>query len=153
MKVQFPKRFNKKITCSKDVYTIIHKIYMRQSKLHRQKEYFWVIGLNTSNHVLYVELVSIGSLNQVIIDPVEVFSFAISKKCKKIIIVHNHPSGSIEPSTEDIKLTGTIMKGGCYLNIELLDHLIITEHNYLSLADTGVFESGSIKDKLMKGFS
>jgi DNA repair protein RadC len=148
MKVRLPKDFKKKITCSKDVYEIIQKVLMRQNKLHRQKEYFWSIGLNTANHILYVELIAIGSLNQVIIDPVEIFSYAIAKKCKRIIVVHNHPSNSLEPSEADMKFTAMLMQGASYIRIKLVDHIIITEKDYLSLADIGVLESEKIKRKI-----
>ena len=145
MKVNLTKEINRKINSSSDVSEIMKKIFMRQNKLHRQKEYFWVIGLNTANRILYVEVVAIGSLNKIIIDPVEVFCFAVAKKCKRIIIVHNHPSGVVEPSPSDIELTAALLKGASYLGIELLDHIIITETDYLSLNDIGVFDSKKAK--------
>ena len=92
-----------------------------------KKEYFWSIGLNNSNDIEYIELLTIGSLNQNIIDPVEVFNFAVVKKCKKIILCHNHPSGNLEPSIEDYHLTRTIIDGARTLKIEVLDHIIISE--------------------------
>ncbi len=74
-------------------------------------------------------MVAIGNLNRIYIDAVEVFCFAVAKKCKRIILVHNHPSSNTNPSDADKKLTETLMKGGSYLNIEVLDHIIIKEHN------------------------
>lgn len=60
MKINLTKDINRKITSSRDVFEVIHKIFMRQKKLHRQKVYFWVIGLNTGNHIVFIELVAIG---------------------------------------------------------------------------------------------
>jgi hypothetical protein len=65
MKVRLQKKLKRKINCSRDVFEIIHKVFMRQNKLHRQREYFWVIGLDTANHILYIELIAISNLNQV----------------------------------------------------------------------------------------
>ncbi|WP_394352863.1 JAB domain-containing protein [Flavivirga algicola] len=75
----------------------------------------------------YIELLTIGILNQNNIDPVEVFNFAVAKKCKRIIICHNHPSGDTKPSEADKQVTQKIKKGADVLNIELLDHLVICE--------------------------
>ena len=109
---------------------------MRQNKLHRQKEYFWAIGLNTAFNIMYIELVTIGILNKVAVDPIELFSFAVQKKCKKLILVHNHPEGQLKPSKSDIELTTYLQKGGEYLNITIYDHIIITEENaYYSFVD------------------
>ena len=66
----------------------------------------------------------------------EVFNFAVSKKCKKLILCHNHPSNSVDPSGEDIALTKRLEEGAKVLNIELLDHIIICEKkNFYSMAD------------------
>lgn len=91
----------------------------------RFKEHFWSIGLNTKNKILYVELVSLGNLNKSIATGREVFRTAIIKNAAFIIIMHNHPSGDLEPSDEDIYLTKTLLEGKRLLDIALLDHIII----------------------------
>ncbi|HSH66404.1 MAG TPA: JAB domain-containing protein [Bacteroidia bacterium] len=139
MKVRLSEKDKIKIANSEDVYRIMQAILMRQNKLHRQKEYFWSIGLNTVSDILYIELVTIGTLNKNSIDPVELFSFAVQKKCKRLILVHNHPSGSIKPSKSDISLTQSLKKGGEYLKIDIEDHIIITENQgFLSFSDEGL---------------
>ena len=139
MKVRLSKSDKIKIANSEDVYKIMLSILMRQNRLHRQKEYFWSIGLNTVSDIMYIELVTIGTLNKTSIDPVELFSFAVQKKCKRLILVHNHPGGSIKPSKADIALTQSLLKGAEYLKIDIEDHLIITEDNgYFSLAEDGL---------------
>ena len=136
MKVRLSKAQKIRIANSADVYIIMRAILMRQNRLHRQKEYFWVIGINTACDILYIELVSIGTLNTVSVDPVELFSFAVQKKCKRIILVHNHPSGQLKPGKSDLQLTKLLQKGGDYLKIKIEDHIIITEDNgYLSFLD------------------
>ncbi len=136
MNVRLPKDEDIKIANGQDIARIMRKILLRQNRLHRTKEYFWVIGLNTANDIEYIELVAIGSLNTVNIDPVDVFSLAVSKKCKKIILCHNHPSGNMKPSKGDIELTYSLMAGGKLLNIKVLDHIIICANkDYYSLKD------------------
>ena len=135
MKVRLPKDEDAHIANTEDVFRIMQKILMRQNRLHRKKEYFWTLGLNNANDIEYIELVCIGSSNKVIIDPVDVFNFAVAKKCKQIILVHNHPGGTLKPSKADIELTSMLKKGAQYLHIVVLDHLIITENDYMSFAN------------------
>lgn len=110
---------------------------MRENKLGQQKEHFWVIGLATSNRISYIELVALGSISATLINPLEVFSLAVQKKSPHIILVHNHPGDTLNPSKEDIKITQKIVKGGEILNIAVLDHLIITTEGYYSFAEKG----------------
>ncbi|HYG14783.1 MAG TPA: JAB domain-containing protein [Bacteroidia bacterium] len=135
MQVRLSKEQKTRIANSQDVYAIMLAVLMRQNRLHRQKEYFWCMGLNSAHDILYLELVTIGVLNQSIVDPVELFSFAVQKKCKRVILIHNHPSGNLSPSAEDINLTNFLKTGGSYLKIEIIDHLIISETGYLSMAE------------------
>ncbi len=127
MNVRIPKNENTRIEDSRDIARIMRKILLRQNKLHRKKEYFWTIGLSSKNDIEYIELLTIGVLNQNSLDPVEVFNFAVAKKCKRIILCHNHPSGDTTPSLQDKQVTKKIKKGADVLNIELLDHLVICD--------------------------
>jgi len=127
MKVRLPKDEDIHIANSKDIARIMRKILLRQNRLHRKKEYFWAIGLSNANDIEYIELIAIGTLNSVNVDPVDIFSFAVSKKCKKLILCHNHPSGNMTPSKNDLMLTYKLMQGGKLLNIKVLDHIIICE--------------------------
>ncbi|MBJ6366758.1 JAB domain-containing protein [Snuella sedimenti] len=127
MNVRIPKNESTRIEDSRDIARIMRKILLRQNKLHRKKEYFWTIGLSVKNDIEYIELLTIGILNQNNIDPVEVFNFAVAKKCKRIILCHNHPSGNTAPSEADREITEKIKRGAEVLNIELLDHIIICD--------------------------
>ena len=141
MKVSLPRGTKKKITGSKDVYKIMHAVLLRQTKLRRRKEYFWCIGLNTSNDIMFIELVSMGSLNKTIVEPVEVFWLATNKKTTSVILVHNHTGTSTKPSSQDLLLTDRLRDGGKLLGIEIVDHIIITEKNgYLSFDDEGLLK-------------
>lgn len=133
MTVRLPKDEDKHISGTDDIARIMQKVLWRQNRLHRQKEYFWTIGLNAANDIEYIELVTIGTSNRNIVDPVDVLSMPVSKKCKKIILCHNHPSGNLEPSEADIAFTDRMEKAAAILEIELLDHIIITEVNYVTI--------------------
>jgi DNA repair protein RadC len=135
MNVRLTKEQKIKIANSEDVFTIMRAVLMRQNKLRRQKEYFWAMGLNSWHEISYIELITIGTLNMNIVDPVELFSFAVQKKCKKLILIHNHPSGRVKPSESDVKLTYSLVQGGLTLKIQILDHIIISEKKYFSFTE------------------
>lgn len=119
---------------SKDAYNII-----RRHLVDLNHEEFWIILTGRSNKVLGKELVSKGGFSEVLIDIKIVFSAALQHKANGIILVHNHPSGSLKPSHEDIMLTKRIADAGKILDIKVTDHLIITDKGYYSFADDGLF--------------
>ena len=135
MNVKLTKEQKIKVANSEDVFSIMRQVLKRENKLGRQKEHFWVVGLNVNNVIAYIELVALGSVSKIIIKPVEVFSFAVAKKCESVILVHNHPSGDLTPSKSDIDLTNKLVNGGKFLEIKVLDHLIISTKEYLSFVD------------------
>lgn len=96
------------------------------------KEHFRVIFLNTKNYVIQIKDISIGSLNSSIVHPREVFIEAIKVSSAAIILCHNHPSGDVTPSQEDINITKRLIEAGKIIGIEVLDHIIIGDINYLS---------------------
>jgi DNA repair protein RadC len=105
---------------------------------NKQQEYFLALYLDGANHLIQTKIITIGILNQSLVHPREVFSYAIEKRCASIIVAHNHPSGILEASNEDINVTKRLKESGRILGIELLDHLIITSDGYLSLKEEGV---------------
>ena len=119
---------------SKDAYNII-----RRHLVDLNHEEFWIILTGRSNKVLGKELVSKGGFSDVLIDIKVIFSAALQHKANGIILVHNHPSGSLKPSHEDIMLTKRIADAGKILDIKVTDHLIITDKGYYSFADDGLF--------------
>jgi len=101
-----------------------------------------VLLLDSRNRLIKVETVSLGTLNENVIHPREVFKPAIENSAASIILVHNHPSGDAEPSEEDIFLTRDIIKAGKILDIKLKDHLIIGNTGFMSIKDNfiNIFE-------------
>ena len=97
------------------------------------KEHFKAVLLNTKNHVLSIEDISVGNLNASIVHPREVFKTAIRRSSGSVILVHNHPSGDPTPSKEDINVTKRIVESGELLGIPVLDHIIIGDGTFTSL--------------------
>lgn len=105
----------------------------------KKKEHFFVILLDTRNQYLGKEKVSIGSLDTSIVHPREVFKPALSVSAASIILAHNHPSGDPQPSEEDIKLTKRLVEAAEIMGIDVLDHIIIGDKDYLSLKAKNLF--------------
>ncbi len=103
------------------------------------REHFKVINLNTKNQVLVIEEVSVGSLNASLVHPREVFKLPIKRSAAKLILAHNHPSGDVQPSREDLALTERLYQAGNLLGIEILDHLIIGHNTFLSMKEKEYF--------------
>ncbi|MEM1339811.1 MAG: JAB domain-containing protein [Bacteroidota bacterium] len=133
MKVRLPKGESKNVSESGDIARIMQKVLLRQNKFHRNKEYFWTIGLNSANDIQYIELVSIGTKNRNILAPVDVYSLAVSKKCTRVIFCHNHPSEKLNPSAADLDFTKSMKQAGSILGIKLADHIIISETDFVSI--------------------
>jgi DNA repair protein RadC len=129
-----------KLLNSDDVYTVMQGILLREEKIDQEKEHFWMIGLASNNRILYIELVSLGSVNATTVEPMNVFRVAVLKGAVKAIIVHNHPSGELKPSDADKDLTDRLIQVGRILNVPVIDHIIISINSYLSFVDTGLFE-------------
>ena len=101
------------------------------------QEAFWIILLDRRSHVLAIEEIHRGGMAAMVVDPKIIFQRAFERKACSIILSHNHPSGSPSPSMEDIRLTEKIKAGGNYMDIRILDHIIIGEGEYYSFADEG----------------
>lgn len=113
------------------------EIYRHYSSLfrHQVRERFVVFWLSSANKVLGFEVVSEGTLNSSLVHPREVFRGAIVATAAAIIIAHNHPSGNLEPSNEDIAITRQIADAGKIIGIPVHDHIIFTDDTYTSFAE------------------
>lgn len=129
-----------RIQDSNDIFAIMQRILLRENKIDRDREHFWVLGLAANNRLLFVELISKGSVNATLVEPMEVYSFALQKRAVRIIICHNHPSGNLIPSEEDKYLTDRLIQTGIIVNVELIDHLIITENSFSSFENSGLMK-------------
>ncbi len=121
------------ITSSNDAFILISKHL--QDKEHEE---FWLLLLSRSNKVLKEVRVSVGGRNATVVDPKIIFNLALSAKASAVILAHNHPSGSLKPSQEDLNLTKKIVSAGELLDIQILDHLILADNAYFSFADEGL---------------
>ena len=111
--------------------------YVMEEMRFLSQEHFVCLYLNTKNQILHKQTIFIGSLNASIVHPREVYKEAFKRSAASIIAIHNHPSGDPTPSREDIEVTKRLVECGKIIGIELLDHLIIGEHKYVSLKEKG----------------
>lgn len=125
-----------KIDSSKDVYNILFENWdMNKIELLEQ---FKILLLNRANKVLGIYEVSSGGIAGTVADPKLIFSAALKGCASSIILSHNHPSGNLKPSQADISLTQKLITAGSFLDIAVLDHVIVTSEGYLSFADEGL---------------
>ncbi|PAB61377.1 hypothetical protein CCE28_02810 [Anaeromicrobium sediminis] len=113
----------------------IASMYMEEMRCYN-KEYFKTILLNTKNKIISTELISIGTLNSSLVHPREVFVQAIRRSASSMILLHNHPSGDVSPSKEDINITKRLIEVSHIVGIEILDHIIIGDGSYYSFKES-----------------
>lgn len=114
--------------------------FMMGKMEHLTQEKFIVLFLNSKNVVIKQKTIFIGTLNSSIVHPREIFSEAIKCASNAIVVLHNHPSGDTTPSKEDITATNRLRECGEILGIDLLDHIIIGDHTYMSMVEDGYFD-------------
>jgi len=129
------KRFNRKkrkittqIRVPKDVFD-----YFVDDLKDKKKEFFYVLLLDSKNNIIRHKLISIGTLNENVIHPREVFKSAMKCSANAVILVHNHPSGDVEPSPEDLEVTERFKEIGKLVGIKVLDHVIIGRDYFRSI--------------------
>ena len=120
-----------KITTPADVLPLIRHF------VDRKQEHFLSVTINGANEVLNVRVVSIGLVDRSPVHPREVFADALGDRAAGIIVAHNHPSGSLEPSDADIDITHQLRQAGEIMGIELLDHIIFNRNAYYSFLESG----------------
>ena len=123
-----------KITSSKLVFEIMQPLIGELAH-----EEFWVLFLNNSNKVISKSQLSKGGISGTIVDVRMVFKLALENGATGLILCHNHPSGNLQTSDADRKINKKIKQAGDSLDVKVLDHLIITETNYYSFVDEGIF--------------
>lgn len=104
----------------------------------KRQEHFICITLNGAGEVLASRIITVGLLNHSLVHPREVYADAITDRAASVICVHNHPSGSLEPSPQDIAITTQLRESGMLLGIQLIDHIIVTKVSYLSMKERGL---------------
>lgn len=98
-----------------------------------KKEHFIAVFLDSKNKIIKDEVISIGTLNSSLVHPREVFREAIKNSANSVILVHNHPSGNVEPSDEDYRVNKVLVETGNLVGIKVLDHLIVGDKKWISL--------------------
>lgn len=124
-----------KIRNSRDVY---ERFLEHMSNLPHEE--FWVMCLTRAQNVVDISRVGEGGLSSTIADPKKVFRLALENNAASIIVAHNHPSGNLQPSAEDNKLTARLRQNGTLMECPLLDHIIVTDAGYYSYADEGTLQ-------------
>ena len=122
-----------KITSSKTIFDIMQPIIGEL-----MYEEFWIVYLNNSNKIIAKSQLSKGGITGTVVDVRLVFKTALELGAVGIILAHNHPSGTIQPSESDKQITQKLKSGGEQLDIRILDHIIVTETQYFSFSDAGI---------------
>ena len=134
--LEFGKRINAQsnaeILTPRDVWKLCGDFYASK------KEHFAAFYLDTQNKLIERQIVSIGTLNASLVHPREVFEPAVVLHAASVIVCHNHPSGNLEPSSDDLAITKRLAEAGKILGIELADHIILTASEFISLKNKGI---------------
>ena len=126
---------HQKLTSSQMVYE-----YYRPRIGNKKQEYFYVVYLDTAKQIIGDKQLFVGTINYSVVHPREIFKEAYRVSASAIICCHNHPSGNVLPSREDIELTEKLEQVGEILGIKMLDHIIIGKHNYYSFLENKIQE-------------
>jgi DNA repair protein RadC len=121
-----------RVTKPEDILPLMTEI--RQKK----QEHFICLTLNGAGEILGNRTITVGLLNHSLVHPREVFAEAITDRAASIICVHNHPSGSLEPSSQDISITNQLKEAGSLIGIQLIDHIIVTRNGHTSMRERGL---------------
>jgi DNA repair protein RadC len=121
-----------RVTRPEDILPLV--AYLRE----KRQEHFVCIALNGAGEVLGNRIITVGLLNHSLVHPREVFADAITDRAASVICVHNHPSGSLEPSSQDIAITTQLKEAGSILGIQLIDHIIVTRTGHVSMRERGL---------------
>lgn len=136
LRLDFPVR-NVKICISKpkDIFDLLRKDFY-----NKKQEHLYLISVDSRNKFISKNLISVGTLNETLIHPREIFKKALAVNAASIALAHNHPSGDGTPSSEDINVTQRIAKIGVEMGIPLLDHIVVTEETFVSIKALNLFE-------------
>lgn len=124
------------ITNSRTSYNVLISIWDVNSIEYREE--FKILLLNQANKVLGAVNISQGGVSSTVVDPKIVFGAALKANASFVILAHNHPSGNLTPSEPDKRLTNKLKQAGEFLDIKILDHIILTKEGYYSFADEGM---------------
>ena len=138
--IELGRRINKKINNLNQIKIVDSTSifeYYKSILIDIKQEYFYCVYLNTRNEIIKDKLLFVGTINESLVHPREIFKEAYLLSASSIICVHNHPTGNINPSKNDILITEQLKNVGLILGIKLLDHIIIGKDKYYSFMDNG----------------
>jgi DNA repair protein RadC len=121
------------VSSSRDAYNYFESLV--EDKVHEE---FWILLLNRNNRVIGRTKISEGGVHGTVVDPKIIFRHALEALASSVVLCHNHPSGNIRPSEQDIRLTQKIKEAGKFLEVNVLDHIIVGEKSYFSFSDEGM---------------
>ncbi len=124
----------RRISCPEDAWQLVRHFD------DRMQERFLCCCLNGANDVMAVRVVTVGLANRTIVHPREVFARAVAERSCAVVVAHNHPSGRLEPSPEDLDITERLRQAGELMGIPLLDHLVFSQDSFMSLAEAGMLK-------------
>jgi DNA repair protein RadC len=124
-----------KVQDSKQIAKVFQDLLLLEDVIDQEKEHFYVMHLDTRSRINMVELVNIGILTSSLVHPRETFRRAIIQGSASIIVAHNHPSGEVDPSEEDTKVTKLLFEAGNILGIRMLDHMIFARAKFFTFRD------------------
>lgn len=139
MRIELKEAEKIRVLNSEDLFYIMQKILQRESHLDQEKKHLWVVALDARNKILLIELVSLGSINRKELHPSEIYSFALQKEAKKIILCHNNPDGSLQPNEVSKDVTDWMIQVGLLVNTPVYDHLVVSTTSYMSFKASGLF--------------
>jgi DNA repair protein RadC len=125
---------------SQQVAKVFQDLLLLEDTIDQEKEHFYVMHLDTRSRINMVELVNIGTLTASLVHPRETFRRAVIQGSASIIVAHNHPSGEVDPSDEDIKVTKLLFESGNILGIKMLDHMIFAKGMFFSFRDNSAHQ-------------
>ncbi|HSE19389.1 MAG TPA: DNA repair protein RadC [Pyrinomonadaceae bacterium] len=124
-----------KVECAEDVLPLVADIR------DKSQEHFVSISLNGANEVIQKRIVTVGLLDRSLVHPRDVFADVITDRAAAVIFVHNHPSGDLQPSDEDLKTQLRLIEAGTILGIRVLDHVIVSRKGYFSFQESGLLRA------------
>jgi DNA repair protein RadC len=145
MNVKLTKNEKIRVQGPTSIHRVMRQILLRENEIEQEQEHVWVLGLAHNQMIIYIELISLGSLDETIVKPMQVFRLGIMKGAAKIVLVHNHPLPDIQPnelkfSEADNNLTDRMIQVGKIVNVELVDHLIISPDYFYSYQKSGMLD-------------
>lgn len=129
-----------KVDSPESLYPILKDILLRENEIDQDKEHLWAIGLSNNLKLLYIELIGLGTKDTVLVEPMEIYSWALQKRCAFIAIAHNHPSGDLEPTKADKQITDRLIQVGKIVKLHLIEHMIISTESFYSFKTEGLMD-------------